>query len=299
MTPESDFHIYLTSRSSLDNFPKNFSSKFTNRLCPTLIFNNIQEWEIGLVSLILPFKTDYIQFTKDVKYEITIKKKFFEKLSNSSDDIQIYELEKTISVSPLELINLGSKRIYSIFIKKITVASNIKSNLLETYFLIYENNYLSITSHFNNKPVHDDLKDVLYLDISFNEHSKKIFGFDNDTFILYDVHDDPEINRVMGNKKINLNINHPNFILVYTDIVTPTQYGSQNISLLDVLPFGESFSNNRKNNIITYKNLNTNTIDDISIILTDPAHNILNVYSEDCVVCLNFRLKKSFFKNTT
>ena len=137
------------------------------------------------------------------------------------------------------------------------------------------------------------MKHLLFLEITFNEHSKKIFGFDNNTFILYNVQDTPIINKFIGNNKNSLNITHPNVILVYTDIVTTTQYGSQNISVLDVLPFGESFSNNRKNNIITYKNLSTNTINDISIILTDPTHDILNTYSEECVICLHFR-KESY-----
>ena len=61
MNPGTDFHIYLTSRSSLDNYPKNYSSKFTNRLNPSIIFNNIQEWEVGLASLILPFQVEKIE----------------------------------------------------------------------------------------------------------------------------------------------------------------------------------------------------------------------------------------------
>ena len=138
------------------------------------------------------------------------------------------------------------------------------------------------------------MKDVLSLKINFNNDAKNLFGFDTDTFILFEVKEESALNKFVGNKKINLNISHPNFILVYTDIVTTTQYGSQQISLLDVLPFGESYSNDRKNNVISYKNLKSTTIIDISIILTDPSHNILQIYSEDCVICLHFRKKDIF-----
>ena len=75
----SDFYIYLTSRSCINIFPKNSSSKFTNRIFPQIIFENIQEWEVGLTSLILPFKKDQIQFSKDIKYEIRIKKNIYKK----------------------------------------------------------------------------------------------------------------------------------------------------------------------------------------------------------------------------
>ena len=292
MTPESDFHIYLTSRSSLDNYPRNHSSKFTNRLNPTIIFNNIQEWEVGLASLILPFQVEKLEFSSDIEYNITIKKKWFEKISPNSNDVQFYDLDKTVTLFPSDLVGLGSKRIYNIIVKKLAASIDIKSNILETYFLTFEKDYLIINSHFQKKPVHEDIKDLLFLKIHFNVHTKNVFGFDNNSFILYDVQDQPMVNQFIGNKKINLNINHPNFILVYTDIVTTSQYGSQNITLLDVLPFGESYTNNRKNNTITYKNISSNIINDISIILTDPSHDILNTYSEDCVICLHFRRKK-------
>ena len=292
MTPESDFHIYLTSRSSLDEYSKNTSSKFTNRLNPSLLFNNSQEWEVGLVSLILPFKTDYIQFNSNIKYDVKIKKKWFEKTSDEEgDNIQIYDIEKSISILPSDLITLGSKKIFTIFIKKIAVAIDIKSQILESFFLIYEKDHLVIKSHFNNKPVHESLKNLLFLEITFNIYAKNIFGIDNDTFILYDVQNESKINSIIGSKKIDLKLTHPNYILIYTDIVTTTQYGSQNISLLDVLPFGKSYTNNRKNTYISYKGLIKNNISDISIIITDPGHDILNTYSEDCLICLHFRKK--------
>ena len=291
MTPESDFYIYLTSTSCIDKFPKNSSSKFTNRIFPQIIFKDIHEWEVGLISLILPFKTEYMKFDNNMQYEIKLTKKYFEKVSNNSDEIQIYDLEKTVFINPSELFNYGPKKFFTLFIKKIASEIDIKSNLLETYFLSYEKEYLLISSHFNNIPVHEDLKQILFLQISFNVHAKKLFGFDTETFSLYDVQDEPVINRFIGNKKINLDISHPNYILVYTDIVNTTQYGSQQISLLDVLPFGESYSNERKNNIISYKNLSTNIINDISIIITDPSHDILNIYSENCVICIHFRKK--------
>ena len=297
MTPVSDFYIYLTSRSCINIFPKNTSSKFTNRIFPQIIFENIQEWEVGLTSLILPFKKDQIQFSKDIKYEIKIKIKFYEKITFDNEKIQVYDLERLISFTPTELVNLSSKRIFNIFIKKIASEINIKDNLLEIFFLSYEKDYLFIQSHFYNKPLHDDLKDLLYLEIEFNEHAKNLFGFDNNTFILYDVQEESLTNKYIGNKKINLNIYHPNFILVYADIVTTTQYGSQQISLLDVLPFGDSYSNDRKNNAVSYKGLSSRIITDISIIVTDPNHDILNIYSEDSVICLHFR-KKSFILKT-
>ena len=214
-----------------------------------------------------------------------------------NEKIQVYDLERLISFKPTELINLTSKRIFNMFIKKIASEINIKDGLLEFFFLSYEKEYLLIQSHFYNKPLHDDLKDLLYLEMEFNEHGKNLFGFDNNTFILYDVQDEPVTNKYIGNKKINLNINHPNFILIYADIVTTTQYGSQQISLLDVLPFGDSYSNDRKNNVVSYKGLSSRIITDISIIITDPNHDILDIYSEDCVICLHFR-KKSFILKT-
>ena len=296
MTPVSDFHVYVSSRSCIEKFPENSSSKFTNRIFPQIVFKDIQEWEVGLTSLILPFKKELMQFDNDINYEIKVTKKFYEKIPPNNEKIQIYDLEKTIILTPSELIHFNSKEIFISIIKKIASEIEIKRLILEKYFLSCVKDYLVITSHFNNRPVHDDVKDVLSLKINFNNYAKNLFGFDTDTFILFEVKEESALNKFVGNKKINLNISHPNFILVYTDIVTTTQYGSQQISLLDVLPFGESYSNDRKNNVISYKNLKSTTITDISIILTDPSHNILQIYSEDCVICLHFRKKRFILK---
>ena len=82
--------------------------------------------------------------------------------------------------------------------------------------------------------------------------------------------------------------------MLYSDIIQPTRFGSQFINVLDIVPFGSSISIDRKLNKISYKTLNKNIINDISIIIQDPTFRIMENESQDCVLSLHFRKKKTF-----
>ena len=89
-----------------------------------------------------------------------------------------------------------------------------------------------------------------------------------------------------------MGVGHPNYIMVYSDIIEPSRFGQQFINLLDILPFDQnSFSLDRKLNNLCYKNINKNVINDISIVIQDPNFNIMKNFSQDCIVTIHFKKK--------
>ena len=122
---------------------------------------------------------------------------------------------------------------------------------------------------------------------------------DNQVYTVYEI--TPSINEILintiiGNKKISILPTPTPFIVIYTDIIEPVRYGSQNLQILDILPFGETRLHERKLNNLSYKTLSKNNIGDISIQIQNSSFKLLNNYSESIILCLHFR-KKVYIEN--
>ena len=99
---------------------------------------------------------------------------------------------------------------------------------------------------------------------------------------------------IIGNKRISLHAEEPTYIMIYSDIIQPSRFGSQFNNILDIVPFGTTISIDRKLNQISYKNLNKSIINDISILIQDPTFKLMENESENCVLSLHFRKKKPY-----
>ena len=100
---------------------------------------------------------------------------------------------------------------------------------------------------------------------------------------------------LIGNKPIQLGMIHPNYIMIYSDIIEPSRFGNQFINILDILPFdNNNFSLDRKLNNSCYKTANKDIINSISILIQDPNFDIIQNYFQDCIITIHFRKKKQY-----
>ena len=56
-------------------------------------------------------------------------------------------------------------------------------------------------------------------------------------------------------------------LYIYTDIITPTSFGGENVHLLDIIPMKQMYSKN--GHLTMYKNVSVSSIENISILIRD------------------------------
>lgn len=115
---ESEFQIYLSSKNSIDKYPSNHASVFTNYFYPPIIFENINQWKVSLRSLIMPYRLiDLIENIKnpvDYRFSFTTTKlnPNYDSSSNAANDENTgrYILDRRlVSIHSHELIQKNPK----------------------------------------------------------------------------------------------------------------------------------------------------------------------------------------------
>ena len=291
MSLQDNFTVYLTSRNSLEEYPFNKVSAFTNKIVPPIeLTASPDNYEVSLSSCILPFN-GYSKILENENFkamwEIT------KQVIDSNGNKKIVTHLEHISFSVKQIINLSPSQIYKKFIESSKTTHELKyvEQMLEIY-----NNHLALTSRFVSKIIPRGVwANILKISLIFNKNTKILFGFDDSHYILFHADSQydnmPMTRTIFANKEINLNIEEPNFILVYCDIIEPSRFGNQYLNLLDILPLGKSISLDRKHTKLSWKTLNKSIINEISIIIQDPNFDILTNYSENIILSLNFRKK--------
>ena len=56
-------------------------------------------------------------------------------------------------------------------------------------------------------------------------------------------------------------------LYIYTDIITPTSFGGENVHLLDIIPMKQMYSKNGQ--VTMYKNVSVSSLENISILIRD------------------------------
>ena len=282
------FSIYLCNNLCKKKYPENTSSEFSNQLIPPLIFQHSNEWEVSLKSCILPFQnysTTYFENKKVIELLWMIK-------TNSIDEGPISSNYR-VSIHPHQFLNKTPGNILKQIIdqsEKITGMSDIFSHILNTYA-----NHLAITRRHEIEIKRGGIfKDVASITLILDKNAQYLFGLNAQVYNVYTVDTESYnflINTIVGNKKITLDLVPSPYIIVYSDIVQPINFGSQNLQILDILPFGEGRLHERKLNELTYRTLSKNIIEDISISIHDSSFKILQKFSESIILCLHFRKK--------
>ena len=289
-----DFNIYLSNLNSIEKYIENTPSKFTNDIIPPIQLNPPTEWEVALKSCLLPFQGYNSKFLTDKKiyqlaWVVTEKKP-------TGNEIIKATYKVSLGISQI----LESKP--EIILKKIIAESELASrkDFFTSILNVYQG-YLILTGRYNTTPKSmGSFKNIISIVLVMNSNVQSLFGLDSSNYSLYKVNPDvdnlaPSSRNIMklftGNKKIGVELTPSPHIKIYTDIIKPVNYGTQNLQLLDILPFGSSKNIERKVNELCYRSLNSNDIKSISIIIHDSANNILENYTENMILSLHFRKK--------
>ena len=271
---EREQTIYLSSTGSIDIYPQNKPSKFTNRLASPITLDPKIEYEIGLVSILYP--SEYYAIIG-------------------------YQRGNTISFITKQK-GVGNEHIYRHTITSNILAGRFKDIIhtineelrlrLKTY---YDDDYSKIFPNENifkwnkseqkveilcTKRGNDD-DDIEYVNIRLEEGIAKILGFRSDTYYPF------------YNETITENIKSfipPNqrfgvdYIYLYTDVIQPSNFGNQLVNILDCFTLDNGGNKGIHNTL--YKQLNTRYIDQISIIVSDQNGRRIHFREDSVLTCV-------------
>ena len=286
----SSFFIDLVSNASMNEFPENSLSKFTNVLCQPLNFN--REWEVAITEIFYPI--DFENTRRKTKIKLELLGDYGMRKRTSRE----YEIEYQIEMTSAEVCDLLKETIEKDFID--TETGRIPDDITLPSFSV--------------NPKTDKIR--FSTGITYNAIDKSYFiyslEFDDDNFLFALGFDALEFNNeirknlkgfstivpetvieIEAQNKMNLNA-RTNLIFIYTDIIKPHSVGDSSSQLLRVAPLSKGIY--EKVGHVTFPNsqyypLAKNYIESISIILADENGELLKFESGRTFINLNFRPK--------
>ena len=302
----SEFDIFLTNNNSLDRYPNNSVSEFTNTIHPVINLPLDDEnhiWRLGVKSCILPFESTFDNIY-DEKYkdkEIIIKFDIHKKkFTPGSEKWSVEHTENIITISVKELIHKSSADIYKHIFLNLKGYTSIHYGILANMFTFDDETQKIKITHWIASDVlaTNYLKKYVSIQITFNEITQFLLGLSNSQYYLFTIDNNLDIitkYTIIGNKKINFKIYCPQYFFIYSDIIYPSRLGNQFVQIIDILTLIENKSiSQRKTNDISYHDIRKNNITDISISIRNPSHDLLINYAQDMILGLHF---KKFKKN--
>ena len=277
-----DYHVYLCNTLDGKQYNKNNISAFTNVLKPPLIFQDSNTWEVGLKSCILPFQSYSNTSSNNQIFEIII-------IITKQESNGIKTYSHKLSFNHKLFINKKPEKIIKIIIDQMEKISGLK---FFSYFVNTQADHITITRlHVSEMSTQGTYSNIRSIAIILDSEGQNMFGLNSQRYFLYSVTNDGRdlSDTILGDKPINFNVTAPPYIALYTDIIQPVKFGSYNLQILDILPFGESKNPERKNNELTYKTVCKNIIEDISIFTHNSSYNPLENHAESVIICLHFR----------
>ena len=273
----SDHTIYLTSSGSRRHFTKNRPARFTNRLSSPIILDSKIDYEVGLISILYP----------DQYYAITA--------NNDDYAINIYT-SKTDGEKERHKVEMKYDMLAG-DIKKII--KNVNNNLVQFLKVYYYDFFPHLFKDetiirwnddeerteimFNRGDIEEEVVcDIKKINIRIKKELASILGFRNDT--LYTVFSkDEDVGNTMSSFSPSSKCG-VDYIYLYTDIIHPTNFGGKLVNILDCFSL-ENGGNKGIHNCI-YKPLNTNFIDEISIITTDQEGRAIRFREGSTITCV-------------
>lgn len=290
-----DFTVYVSPKNSKDIYKDNTIQSFTNNINPPIILDTSFNWEIGLTSCLLGFEQLPFNTHINKSFRITIYTEYVIHIEENSE-IKRDSNAVTINLPSHLFFNKKPEKIYQQIIE-FTRSKWSKSTEFVQNFLGIHDGHIVLTLRTSKSIIKNGaLKNLTLITMKLNKHMQKLLGLNESEYTLFkrDPNSSGIPQTIIGDKEIQIEQKEPSYIMIYTDIIQPSRFGNQFINILDIVPFGSSVSIDRKLNKITYKNLNKNIINDISIVIQDPTFNLMENESEDCVLALHFRRKKTF-----
>ena len=280
-----DHTIYLTSSGSKNLFTNNTPNRFTNKLSSPIVLDSNLEYEIGLISILYP----------DQYYAIT----------SDSDDFGIHVFTTMVDGKRnRHRVKMKFNMLAGDMRKIIKVINNKLIQNLEIYYynffphifkdetVIRWNDEEEKTEIVFNKGDTGDgtggggegggSGDITSVSIRFKKSLASILGFRSD--VLYTVFSKNEdVGNIMSSIPPSPKCG-VDYIYLYTDIVHPTNFGGQLVNILDCFSLENGGGKGIHNCI--YKTLNTNIIDQISLIIVDQKGRAIRFREDSTLTCV-------------
>lgn len=274
----SDYTIYLNSSACSHIFSDNKTSRFTNKLGVPINLNTNIEYEIGLVSILYP--NEYYAILGNVSdYGIHIK---------SEINIGNEKIKNVIhSYIPNRSILAGD-------MKKIVLS--IDEDLINELKVYYDRNFEKYINNngilnWNETEQRVELRykkgntfrngELGKINIKFHPRLGRILGFRSDTdYCIYGENEQKNhLAKIPTTPTCGVD-----FVYVYCDIIHPSPFGGQLVNILDCFTLQNGGNKGIHNTI--YKTMNTNLIDQISIILTDQEGREIHFHEYSSLTCV-------------
>ena len=277
---EREHTIYLSSTGSIDTYPQNTPSKFTNRLARPIILDPKIEYEIGLVSILYPNEYYAIlrhQFGNTISF-IT-KQKGIER-----ENVFRYTIKNNILAGKFKDIIHAINEEIKLRLK--VYYDNVYSKLFPNDAVFkWDKSEQKVEIHCNKSPKDDDDDDdddeIEYVNIHLETNIARILGFRSDThYPFYGENISENIKSyIPPNKRFGVD-----YIYLYTDIIQPTNFSGQLVNILDCFTLDNGGNKGIHNTL--YKQLNTSYIDQISIIVTNQNGGKIHFREDSIVTCV-------------
>lgn len=262
--------VYLSSLGSRELFPKNVPGSFTNNIVP-LTFSPNREYEVALHGIFIPREV-YTLHKNDPEAKLEV---YTERTDGGGGGASP---QRRLRYSLIPPRNITSKSITAIvdelnhywlaILKAVFGFSNYNTYFNESQGLIsYTKNYVCY-----HKRSRDGCDGINYCRISIllKPRLAAILGFVPNTY--YDIFVTDEDRHY---DLLEVKANFPpdphadvDYLHLYCDIVEPTRFAGQTVSILATLPYGGS-NNYYSVQRPLYKKLVKNAIDSISMLVTD------------------------------
>ena len=278
----NNLYLFLNNNNSIKKYITNDVSEFTNDIIPPIVFSDPNLWEVCLSSCIIPFeeyKTGLISSNEsfDMLWRIEMLR---------DNEIKINEFTTAVNIH--SILDKEPAEILKIFIKKCVLTSDLPDNFFDRFLGIYENK-ISITRYqFTETDArgHNPLSMLKSVSLYFNQNTQKLFGLNKQKYDLFLIDNNRSIksfNTVLGNHKIGFTLIPSKYITIYTDIINKNRFGDRNLSIIDILPFGNNKLSERKLNERVYTTVKPHTIYDVSIMIHDSKHKKRQNYAQNVI----------------
>lgn len=282
MFSEDSFFIDLVSNASMNEYPENSLSKFTNKLiCPISLRG---EWEVAINEIFYPL--EFIPNIHTVRFALvcaTTKKKVFISKFHAFDYVEgsdVHEILKKINEKIIKVYEDEFKKMYFDSSPPLFTCSE------DTNFKV------DMKPGYVSKEIGTLSKKLVIFPEFISNDLFYVLGFDPVTYRSSLFKLNPEYNEVIRASNLPNNTLKTTLMFIYTDIIREHPVGDTTSPLLRVGPLSkgsfESVGHITFANQYYYK-LRSNNIETINIYLCDELGKQINFKNGRVSISLHFR----------
>ena len=124
--------------------------------------------------------------------------------------------------------------------------------------------------------------DIISISLKLNEGLASLLGYKSDVqYSIYNQQQEPDIHKSSKPPSPRCGVD---YIYLYTDIIQPSNFGGQLVNILDCFSLQNGGNKGIHNSI--YKPLNTNILDQISIIVRDQKGRPIRFVEDSTIMCV-------------